>query len=259
MAGVQIISSDREKRAALTAALERAGYEVAASSMSEDLRRQLKAAPPGAIVIDLERAPATGRDLGLYLRVQSATRRCTLLFLDGKPEKVAEIRELLPDACYSTGGTLVEDLEHGLQNQPARPVVPASVFAGYSGRPLPAKLGLKPGMMVALIDAPDEFEALLRPLPENVQLARGGCTSPDLTLWFTTSVDALTADLPNRLQQARPGNIWIIWPKRSSAQGSDLTQALVRKAGLEANWVDFKVCAVDQTWTALCFTARKEK
>jgi len=259
MVRVQIISSDSEKREDLTAALEGAGYEVAASSMSEKLRHQLLAAPPGAIVIDLERAPATGRDLGLYLRVQSATRRCTLLFLDGKPEKVAEIQALLPDACYSTGGTLVEDLERGLQNQPARPVVPASVFAGYSGRPLPDKLGLKPGMSVNLIDAPDEFEALLMPLPENLQLSYDGCTAPDLTLWFTTSLEALTADLPIRLQQARPGNIWIFWPKRSSGVDSDLTQAAVRKAGLEANWVDFKVCAVDQTWTALCFSARKEK
>ena len=258
MARIQLISSDQTKNEALLGELKSRGYQVQASSMSEDVRRQLLASPPDAMIFNLDRAPATGRDLGLYFRIQQPTRHCLLVFLDGKPDQVKAIRTLLPDACYSTSDTLAEDLERGLQNKPTDPIVPSSVFAGYRGRPLAAKLGIKRGMSIALIGAPDAFEDSLAPLPEEVEVSHEA-SKADLTLWFTTSHSELLTDLDDRLSLAGPGKIWIIWPKRSSGVSSDLTQARVRQAGLNANWVDFKVCSIDDTWTGLCFTARKEK
>jgi hypothetical protein len=257
MATIQLVSSDRTKNAVLAAELSSKGYQVEAGLMSEDVRRRMLASPPDAIIFDLDRAPATGRDLGLFFRVQLPTRHCLLVFLDGKPGQVNAIRTLLPDACYSTADTLTEDLERGLQSKPADPIVPSSVFAGYRGRPLAAKLGIKRGMSVALIDAPEDFEASLALLPEQVKISRTA-DKASLTLWFTTNHADLMTDLKDRLSMANPGKIWIIWPKRSSGVSSDLTQARVRQAGLGANWVDFKVCSIDDTWTGLCFTARQQ-
>jgi hypothetical protein len=259
METIQIISSDKKKCGILTAQLDAAGYRSTAGPMSEDLRRQLLNTPPDAVILDLDRAPATCRDLGLFLRVQTATRGCLLVFLDGKPEKVKEIQALLPDACFAETASLEADLEQGLRSKPENPIVPESVFAGYSGRPLGAKLGVKENMAVVLVNAPDDFETVLDPLPERTRLSRSDVESPDLTLWFTTSILELETGLAHRLQLASPGKIWIIWPKRGSTLESDLTQPAVRQAGLDANWVDFKVCSVDNTWTGLCFTARKGK
>ena len=259
MATIQIISSDREKGEAICAALRATGHRPTAGPMTEQRRRELLDSPPDAVVLDLDRAPATCRDLGLFLRVQPITRGCLLVYLDGKPEKVDSVRALLPDACYTSSGNLITDLEHGLQNQPENPIVPDSVFAGYRGRPLSAKLGIKLGMVVALVNAPPGFEAMLDPLPDRTRLSRSNPTNPRLTLWFTTSLADLRAGLSQRLQDAEPGKIWIIWPKKASGFDTDLTQVIVRQAGLAANWVDFKVCSIDQTWTGLCFTARRKK
>ena len=259
MAAIQIISSDKAKCSSLSATLKAAGHRPAAGPMTEKLRQQLLSTPPDAVIFDLDRAPATYRDLGLFLRVQTSTRSCLLVYLDGRPESVREIHALLPDASYATTETLVTDLEHGLQHRPEPPVVPDSVFAGYSGRPLSAKLGIKEDMVVVLAHAPSQFESKLEPLPARARLFRSNQENPDLTLWFTTSVADLQAELSQRLQAAGSGKIWIIWPKQASGLGSDLTQVKVRGAGLDANWVDFKVCSVDRTWTGLCFTARRER
>jgi hypothetical protein len=215
--------------------------------------------PPDAVIIDLERAPATGRDLGLYLRVQKATRLCVLVFLDGKPDKVAAICELLPDAIYTTLDSLVGAVENGLTNMPTDPHVPDSVFAGYAGRPLTAKLGIKAEMIVALVDAPESILSTLDPLPDRVELRHDLNETPDIALWFTQNKNDLRKNLPSMLAGVQGGKLWILWPKKSSGVESDLTQQIVRQHGLDAGWVDFKVCAFNKIWSGLCFTARKSK
>jgi len=258
MAHVQLISSDGEKVGRLLAELRQAGHRAAGGKLDEPLRRALLDSPPQAIVIDLDRAPATGRDLGLFFRVQAPTRRCLLVYLDGKPADVQAVQTLLPDACFTPSDELTAALEASLRNPPANPVVPESVFAGYRGRPLSAKLGLKAGMSVALLDAPKGFERVLEPLPDGLVFSRAMRGTPDVSLWFATGREEFEAGLAERLQFAGDGKLWIAWPKRSSGIASDLTQAVVRQAGLDAGWVDFKICSVDDTWSALCFTRRKE-
>ena len=258
MAHVQLISSDREKVERLLAELHDAGHRAAGGKMSESLRRGLLDLPPQAIINDLDRAPATGRDLGLFFRVQAATRRCLLVYLDGKPADVQAVQTLLPDACFTAADELTAALEAGLRNPPATPIVPESVFAGYRGRPLSAKLGLKAGMSVALLDAPGGIEEKLAPLPAGLALSHSMEGTPDVTLWFTNGSAELEAGLSEHLQFAGDGKLWIAWPKRSSGVECDLTQASVRQAGLGAGWVDFKICSIDDTWSALCFTRRKE-
>ena len=257
MARLQIISSDRKRVARLLKLLEEAGHNIQAGRMTEDLRQQIHDQPPQAIIFDAQRAPATARDTGIFLRLQKATRGVLLVYLGGTAERVGEIRQHLPDAVFTTEASLVQDLESSLANRPEDPIVPESVFAGYSGRPLPAKLGIKAGMQVALLDAPRGLIDLLTPLPPDVEIG-SKAQNPDITLWFVTIRSKLNAELSSVLKRCGKGKLWIAWPKKSSGVSTDLTQAAVRKIGLDAGWVDFKICAVDATWSALCFTKRKE-
>jgi DUF3052 family protein len=128
------------------------------------------------------------------------------------------------------------------------------VVAGYSGTPLPKKLGIKPGQRVALIAAPSDASALLQPLPDDVKLdvdPRG--KGPwDVVLLFCRSV----AELTKRFDGAKSklhvdGGLWVCWPKRAAKISSDLNENLVREHALAAGLVDNKVCAVDETWSGL--------
>jgi hypothetical protein len=126
--------------------------------------------------------------------------------------------------------------------------------AGYSGTPLPRKLGIKPGARVALLGAPAGFDDVLGELPERVSMLRrlGRPGSHDVVLAFFDSRDALARRLPAlREALASAGGLWIAWPKRASGVPTDLTEGAVRELGLAGGLVDNKVCAIDSTWSGL--------
>ncbi|MGH9671272.1 MAG: DUF3052 domain-containing protein [Terriglobales bacterium] len=129
--------------------------------------------------------------------------------------------------------------------------------AGYSGTPLPKKLGIKPGSVVALVCAPKDFRETLGLLPEGAKLRAGADKNSTLTLWFTRSREDLKQGIRPMARQARRGPVWIIWPKLTSGVATDLKEQVVREAGLAAGLVDYKVCAVDATWSGLLFARRK--
>lgn len=130
--------------------------------------------------------------------------------------------------------------------------------AGYSGTPLPAKLGIKPGATVALIGAPRGFEALLSPLAPGVRIRRGTRASAAVIVAFCVTRAQLQRGLPGwRCALAPGGGLWIAWPKRSSGVDSDLDDHAVRELGLAAGLVDNKVCAIDATWSGLRFVYRR--
>jgi hypothetical protein len=128
---------------------------------------------------------------------------------------------------------------------------------GYSGKPLAVKLGLKPGMRVALRHTPGDYERLLGPLPPGVELAHGLEAPCDLIHAFYIQRSGLQHDFP-RLKQAlaTAGSLWISWPKKSSNVESDLDENVIREIGLANGLVDVKVAAVDATWSALKFVRR---
>jgi len=132
-----------------------------------------------------------------------------------------------------------------------------SQLPGYSGKPLIAKLDVKPGHRLLLEGAPNGFEAELRPLPEGVALAGPGTRTADCVLLFSTS----SAHLEKAFRQAVPrlppaGILWVAWPKKVSKVETDLTEAVVRRIGLAAGLVDVKVCAVSDIWSGLKFVWR---
>ena len=155
--------TDAEERAHQLRAL---GYEVASGSFDRDALHALREDPPQAVVIDLTRAPSQGRDVAVGIRKGKITRNVPLIFVEGAPEKVERIRTLLPDAVYTTWSNIDDSLKGAIANPPAKPVVPGSVMDAYAGTPLPKKLGIKSGSVIALVNAPEGFEATLGELPK---------------------------------------------------------------------------------------------
>ena len=237
--------------------LRAAGYAVNAAPLSSAFLRELREDPPAAVVIDLSRLPAHGRDVGAALRQSKSTRHIPIVFVDGEPAKVERVRKLLPDAVYTPWSRIRSSLKRAIARPPAEPVATESTLAGYSGTPLAKKLGIKPDYAVALVGGPRGFETTLGKLPAGVVLrrqARGRC---DLIVWFCKSQAELKRRVESLGRLAGPGGLWIAWPKQTSGSSSDLTQAIVRATGLAAGLVDYKIAAIDATWSGLRFTRRK--
>jgi hypothetical protein len=131
-------------------------------------------------------------------------------------------------------------------------------MAGYSGTPLPGKLGIKPGHRLALVGAPAAFAATLGALPPGV-LTRTDLRGRelDVVVLFATA----RAELERRFsgaaaRLAQAGGLWIAWPKKASGVATDLTEGVVREVGPAAGLVDNKVCAIDEVWSGLRFVIR---
>ena len=132
-----------------------------------------------------------------------------------------------------------------------------SVEAGYSGTPLPRKLGIRPGAVVGLLNAPPGAEELLHPLPDGVTLRRRAQGPLDVIVLFATT----RVELARRFGQAvraldTDGGLWVAWPKRAARVPTDLDFDFVQRLGLGAGLVDNKSCAIDQTWSGLRFVVR---
>ena len=132
--------------------------------------------------------------------------------------------------------------------------------AGYSGTPLPRKLGIKPGHLVALVNAPAGFTQSLGELP-GVELTRNTGAAPafDVIVFFVTWQAELDAELgPLRQRMAPACGLWVCWPKRAAKVPTDMTDQVVRDVALPTGLVDNKVCAIDGTWSGLRLVIRRE-
>jgi hypothetical protein len=167
--------------------LRKLGYDVACELPTPAILHNLKKTPPSLFLIDLSRLPSQGRDVALNLRQGKISRFIPLVFVDGAPEKVANIRKHLPDAVYTTwdniNGVIGNAINHPLKN----PVVPRSALQGYADAPLVKKLGIKSNSVVILINAPAEFRSLLGDLPDVVKFSNRG--KGDLIIWFVKLKD----------------------------------------------------------------------
>ena len=123
--------------------------------------------------------------------------------------------------------------------------------------PLPKKLGVKPGFKVALLASPKGFAAGLTPLPAKVSFTARPEADADLFVCFARSNAELQAHLAAIPSTVRDQRLWLAWPKKASGVASDVDGNVVRNSGLDAGWVDFKVCSVDDTWSALAFKRKK--
>lgn len=131
---------------------------------------------------------------------------------------------------------------------------------GYSGTPLPRKLGIRAGDRVLLDCAPAGFEDdALAPLPDGVVVHRRAGRAPyDVVVAFRRDAATLQRHIDRDIARTAPpsGRLWLAWPKRASGVATDLSDGAVRAAGLDAGVVDTKVCAIDATWSGLMFVRR---
>jgi len=126
--------------------------------------------------------------------------------------------------------------------------------AGYSGTPLPKKLGIKPGHRLVLLDAPDGFEL---DLPDGVKVGRTARGKADVIVSFHTERGDLAKRMPKLRELMEPAaGLWIAWPKRASKVPTDLTEDVVRELALANVLVDNKVAALDETWSGLRLVIR---
>ena len=136
-------------------------------------------------------------------------------------------------------------------------------MSGYSGTPLAKKLGIKEGMFVVAVNAPQDYSELLKPLPENVSIehavGEAGGEQIDLVHLFTNSRDALFRGLVDARQAIKQdGMIWVSWYKKAAKLPTEITEDTVRDAALPLGLVDVKVCAVDHKWSGLKLVIRRE-
>jgi hypothetical protein len=126
--------------------------------------------------------------------------------------------------------------------------------AGYSGTPLPRKLGIKPGHRLLLLAAPEELEL---DLPEDVQVGRTARGRADVIVSFHTERADLARRMPKLRETMEPAaGLWIAWPKRASKVPTDLTEDVVRELALANRLVDNKVAAIDEKWSGLRLVIR---
>lgn len=132
-------------------------------------------------------------------------------------------------------------------------------MAGYSGTPLAAKLGLKPGMALRVVNAPKGYARLLAPLPGGARITNAARARAGLVHHFTTRRAELGAALKSyRARLAEETPVWVSWPKKAAKVETDVTEDVIRALALPLGYVDVKVCAVSDTWSGLKLVVRKE-
>jgi hypothetical protein len=132
-------------------------------------------------------------------------------------------------------------------------------MAGYSGTPLPRKLGIGDGVRFTIVHAPDGFASTLGELPAGTAWRRHLRPGLDVVVAFYTARASLARDWPRLTASVEPtGTVWIAWPKRASKVVTDITEDVLRAELLPTGWVDNKVCAIDDTWSGLRFALRRE-
>ena len=132
-------------------------------------------------------------------------------------------------------------------------------MSGYSRTPLAKKLGIKPATRLCVVDPPDGFYDLLEALPDDVEIVEGALGRAPVTVVFATRESDLVAWLTKLEPSIERGDrLWVAWPKRASKKPTDLAFEVVQSEGLLRGLVDTKVCAIDQTWSGLCFMRRRE-
>jgi hypothetical protein len=127
---------------------------------------------------------------------------------------------------------------------------------GYSGAPLPKKLGIKPGFRVRLANAPPDVRAALHEALAECDLVKQEGTL-DFAMIFSKSRAELTREFSRIAKVLTPaGMLWVSWPKKSSGVATEVDENIVREIGLAAGLVDVKVCAVTEVWSGLKFVRR---
>jgi hypothetical protein len=238
--------------------LRAAGHQVMYESKMvhyADLRRD----PPEAIVIDLTRAPSHGREVAVFIRGSKHLHRVPIVFIDGDPEKVAAIHRLIPDATYTPASRIKSALRTALAHPPENPVRPQQMMERWAAHPTAKKLGITANARVAVIDPPPDYVRAIGDLPEGASFeevthAEENPADCKLALWFVHGPAEFHAALPAMRRLAARSRLWILWRK---SRQDGLNGNVIREGAIAVGLVDYKVCSVNETWSAMVFAVKK--
>jgi hypothetical protein len=211
--------------------------------------REIRANPPDAILIDLNRLPSYGKAMGALLRENKALCAIPLVFLAGDPQKTAAVKRILPDAVYAPWPDVPAAIQRALARPAKAPKPPRS-----TGRSVAQKLGIEANSTLALVNSPDDFAL---DLPEGVSTRKKPAEADVVMLWARNEA-ALDRELPGIVKAMGKGRrVWLLWPKRTSGVATNLTMPRVREVAIGYGLIDYKVCAVDATWSGMAVGLRR--
>jgi CheY-like chemotaxis protein len=257
MANVVLVHWNEQEAKERARALKALGYKAKILFDPEKQSlAEIREHPPELFLIDLSRLPSQGREIAGHFRRAKATRSVPILFVGGDAERVKTARKLIPDAEFAKWEEIRAAIKRAIKNAPRNPAVP-STMAAYSASALPKKLGIRDNCSIMLINPPNRFERKLDPLPAYTKIVDDP-NDANVAVLFALSLTELARDF-SALANALPNKaaLWIAWPKKASGVKTDLDGNIVREFGLDAGWVDYKVCAIDETWSGLCFARKK--
>ena len=261
---VRLICWNEADASARAAGLRHAGYRVIADPPENagGMVRYFRELAPDAVVIDLDRLPSHGRELGLSLRASKSTSHLRLVFAGGLPAKIELVRAAIPDAIFTPWNDGVAAAIERAIAQPDSPRLPSREPSRKTGPgSLERKLDIKPQTHFVIVSVNRNENALLDELLTSVPEEAIRQRRIDATTTLALFPVATRRDLLRAFEQARSSlplkaSLWIVHPKQTSRLAGDFNQDDVREAGLAHGFVDYKVCAVDKDWSALKFARR---
>jgi hypothetical protein len=254
MPRVRIVHWKAAEAAPLVDACRACGFDVEYDDVAfPALAKLLRDNPPEALVIDLTCRPSHGRDAAAAFRRTKYARHIPLIFVDGEPEKVKAVRQVLPDATFATRKQLCSRIKSACAKPVAVPVIPPHPMERYGSRTVAQKLGIKEGSTVAVVDPPRDYVALIGELPDDVELVEDPGSVHQVTLWFVRDARVYQAGLRRMRAMAGRTKLWVVWRKGAE----DITQYVVREAANDVGLVDYKICAINEKWSAMAFAPRK--
>ncbi len=214
--------------------------------------RAVRSVLPDVILIDLSRLPSHGREVAVFLRRAKETRQVPIVFVGGEAEKVAAIRQLLPDAAYCNLAKVAATLKRQIKQTTHREFVkPPGIMERAQDKSSAQKLGIEAGAMVCVVEPPRDFPNILGDLPDEVDFE---AKAAPVTLWFVDDREDLLASLGRMRSVAPHTRLWLLWRKGSVG---GLTQNSLRELTREVGLVDYKICSVDSRWSAMLFAVKK--
>jgi CheY-like chemotaxis protein len=256
MLRVRIVHWKAEEAEPLLNACRKAGFNVEFDDGDLPVVfRAVRDTIPDVLVIDLSRRPSSGRELAIAIRGRKYMRHIPIVFVDGDPVKVEALRGWLPDATFVPLKKVVAGIRTAYKNRTPDPVSPPTVMQRYGSRTNAQKLGVKEGTAVGLFDPPSNYFSVIGELPAGVELVEEPEEIHPVTLWFVTDPRDYQDGLRAKGRMAGKTRLWVVWRKGST---NGLTQDLVRESANEVGLVDYKICALDQHWSAMAFAVRRK-
>jgi hypothetical protein len=250
---VRVFHWKAEEAQPLLSLLKAAGHSVDYSEPVSSYK-EVRTSPPDAIVIDLSRLPSHGKEVAVFLRGSKATRHIPIILVGGEPEKIEGVRKVLPDAVYTPMSRLRSALRSAIANPPTNPLKPAQMMDRYGSRTTVQKLGIKENSRVFVVDPPSGYARAIGELPVGASFEEESPEGCKLALWFVHGIPEFHAALPRMRALAAHSRLWILW-RKSSKDGPNGN--IVREGAVAFGLVDYKICSINEAWSAMAFAVKK--